>query len=210
MRMAVQDRRRALAAAALRVLERDGIARTTARAIVAEAGMSLASLHYAFASRDDVLRAAVALVVADERRALEGVLDVNAQARGPAALEALVRDGIACYLDTIDEHPGREHGMLELSLHAARSSATVDLAHDQYRRYRALARAMLTAAAEATSMRFTSDVDDLAVMVVAVCDGLTIARIVDGAAAPTALDRLVAALVTDAVPAAHEQVGASA
>ena len=55
-RLAVAERRAALVEAALRVMVRGGLAAGTTRAIVAEAGMSLASFHYAFSSRDELLR----------------------------------------------------------------------------------------------------------------------------------------------------------
>ena len=52
-RVSAPSRREALIEAALRVMERDGLTAGTTRAIVAEAGMSLASFHYAFSSRDE-------------------------------------------------------------------------------------------------------------------------------------------------------------
>jgi AcrR family transcriptional regulator len=48
------------------VIARDGLAAATTRAIVAEAGMPLASFHYAAPSRDELLRDVVELVVAEE------------------------------------------------------------------------------------------------------------------------------------------------
>ena len=50
------ERRASLARAARTVIARDGLAAATTRAIVAEAGMPLASFHYAVASRDELLR----------------------------------------------------------------------------------------------------------------------------------------------------------
>ena len=40
---------------ALTVIARDGVHAATTRAIVAEAGMALASFHYAFRSRDELI-----------------------------------------------------------------------------------------------------------------------------------------------------------
>ena len=65
-RIPATERRAALADAALIVIARDGVAAATTRAIVAEAGMPLASFHYAVASRDELLRDVVDLVVAGE------------------------------------------------------------------------------------------------------------------------------------------------
>ena len=72
-RIPAAERRAALAAAARTVIARDGLAAATTRAIVAEAGMPLASFHYAVASRDELLRDVVELVVADEGTAAADV-----------------------------------------------------------------------------------------------------------------------------------------
>lgn len=57
-RIPVEERREALIDAAFRVIGEQGLSRASTRAIVAEAGMSLASFHYAFESRDQLLEAA--------------------------------------------------------------------------------------------------------------------------------------------------------
>ncbi|MFP3394334.1 TetR family transcriptional regulator, partial [Brevibacillus sp. SIMBA_076] len=54
-RIPVADRRMALVQAALRLIARDGVAAATTRRIVAEAGMPLASFHYVFSSRDELM-----------------------------------------------------------------------------------------------------------------------------------------------------------
>ena len=65
-RVSSADRRAALVRAALRVIDRDGVHGATTRAIVAEAEMSLASFHYVFQSRDEMIRELIAFVVQDE------------------------------------------------------------------------------------------------------------------------------------------------
>lgn len=198
MRMSVSQRRSALAEAALRVLSTQGLQATTTRAIVAEAGMSLASLHYAYPSRDALLREAVAIVVADERTALESALAVAEDAgTGPAALERLVVAALEGYLATIDAHPGREHGMLEVTLASARSDELAGVAREQYAQYRALVATMLEVAATRTGMRWLRDVDELASTIVAIGDGLTIARIVEGSA-PAGIEVIAAAIAAQA------------
>ena len=49
------DRRGEIVQAALRVIADQGMQGATTRAIVAEANMPLASFHYAFASRDEMM-----------------------------------------------------------------------------------------------------------------------------------------------------------
>ncbi len=74
-------RRAAILQAALRVVGREGAAALTHRAVAAEAGVPLAATTYYFASKDELLREAFALAVADDVAALR------------RAAEELGRDG---------------------------------------------------------------------------------------------------------------------
>jgi AcrR family transcriptional regulator len=94
-RVPVPTRREALIEAALRVMERDGLTAGTTRAIVAEAGMSLASFHYAFASREELLRELVQRVVGQEQLLLELTL---LAVRRPD-LRSIAGDQYRAYLD---------------------------------------------------------------------------------------------------------------
>lgn len=211
MRIPVEQRRAALAEAALRVVARDGVAAATTRAIVAEAGMKLASFHYAYRSRDEVFREVVSLVVDGERSAAAAVLDdadaEGPESGGPIALERLVRRGLAAYVDTVRAEPGREQGMLELTFLALRSPELDGVAAEQYTRYRGLVGELLAAAAAAAGMRWTLPLETLARTVVALSDGLTIAALVDGGDArlDEALDLVTPAIVAHAVPDAPSE-----
>src|SRR5215469_1182658 len=57
-RKSAKDRREELTEAAVRVLVRDGVTGATTRAIAAEAGVALATLHYCFSSREELLEEA--------------------------------------------------------------------------------------------------------------------------------------------------------
>jgi AcrR family transcriptional regulator len=69
--MSQVDRRRQLIEAAIRVLQRDGIDQVTTRAIATEAGAPLASIHYTFGSKDEIVRAAFEQVITDLLAELE-------------------------------------------------------------------------------------------------------------------------------------------
>ncbi|MFD5600622.1 TetR/AcrR family transcriptional regulator [Leucobacter sp. NPDC058333] len=198
MRVPVASRRRALIDAALVVISRDGLAAATTRAIVAEAGMSLASLHYAFPSRDALLEAVIDLVVEQEREAVMSALAAPSFEAPRPDLGTVLRDGLGLYLATIDRHPGREHGMLEFTLHAARSGSPA--AALQYLKYEGVVAELLIAAAEASGMRWKAPVSELAILVIALSDGLTISRIVHGDVPAVASEVLVTALMTQAEP----------
>lgn len=177
--MAVADRRRALVDAAVRVIARDGVAGATTRAVVAEAGMSLASLHYAFPSREHLLEAVVAEVTVQERLAAEvGLLPLPA-APGARSLEDVVRDGLERYVELLEADPQREQALLELALYAMRTPGQRASIVAQYDVYRTSAAASLTAAALATGSRWTVPLDDAARALVMVTDGLTTAWLAD-------------------------------
>ncbi|MCS5496518.1 TetR family transcriptional regulator C-terminal domain-containing protein [Cnuibacter physcomitrellae] len=171
--MNVQERRARLVRAAFTVIAERGIAGATTRAITAEAGMALASFHYAFASRDELLTTLIADAVESETSALE------VTTRDHASLEDVLVAGLSAYLDGLKADPHRERAMLELTQHAVRDPDTRALAVRQYERYRMLARRSLEAAADRTGSEWLVPVDELAAQLVALTDGLTLAWLVD-------------------------------
>ncbi|MGY1725401.1 TetR/AcrR family transcriptional regulator [Geodermatophilus sp. SYSU D01062] len=193
-RLPAAQRRAALVEAALRVMARDGLAAGTTRAVVAEAGMPLAAFHYAFASRDELLRELVARVVGRELAAATAGLD-------PAAgLAGCLRAAAAGYLDHLEREPGAEALMLELTLHAVRDPALRPVAAEQYRAYTAAATRLLEEAAAATGATWRRPVPELARLLVTVVDGATTTWLVDRDTAATraVLDAAVDQLVTSA------------
>ncbi|MEO5535517.1 MAG: TetR family transcriptional regulator C-terminal domain-containing protein [Pseudolysinimonas sp.] len=168
-RMSATDRREALARAALTVVARDGIQAATTRAIVAEAGMPLASFHYAVPSREDLLRDVVELVVAGEGAATFGSLAIEAD-----DIRGAIRSVLGSYLDLVRADPGREQAMFELTQHALRSPGLADLPAAQYAAYRELATTLLQVGADRYRVRWDVPLGDLAVLATALSDGATL------------------------------------
>jgi DNA-binding transcriptional regulator YbjK len=194
--MSQRERREALIDAALRVVARRGLAAATTRAIVTEAGMPLASFHYAFSSRDELIGELVSHVVAHEERALAPVM------AAPAAmsLRDALRAGLDGYFRALTADPDRERAMFELTQYAMRTPALAGLAKHQYERYDALASSALQRAAELSGSMWTVDVDKLAATLVAMTDGITIGWLVrrDDAAAAFGMDIVADALARKA------------
>lgn len=189
-RIAAADRRARLAEAALDVAAREGLTAATTRAIVAEAGMPLASFHYAVPSRDALLRDVIGLVVDREREAAGALL-------GDAVdLPGALRDALGGYLDLVRRDPGREQAMFELTQHALRTPGLDDLPREQYESYRAVARALLADGAERVGVRWVVPLDDLARLLVSLTDGITLAWLADrdDEAAERALDLAAVAI----------------
>ncbi|HEY0214962.1 MAG TPA: TetR family transcriptional regulator [Cellulomonas sp.] len=188
-RIPVEDRRRALVGAAIRVIAREGVPAATTRAIVAEADMPLASFHYAFTSRDELLVAVIEQVTEQERLAAEvrfRPLPGPGAGSGPDAepggapvgagrptVEQVVRAGLESYLDLLVAEPLREQALLELSMYALRTPGLEHVVQAQYATYRRAAAATLRSAAEITGAPWTVPEDELAQLLVTVVDGLT-------------------------------------
>lgn len=172
-RVSSAERRAALVRAALRVIDRDGVHGATTRAIVAEAEMSLASFHYAFRSRDEMIRELIAFVVQDEQRVSLEALDPDADIR------SAVRAGIQAYFDLLRAHPSREQALQELVQYSLRTPGLEELPRAQYASYFHTARVLLEHGAELTGVEWTLPIDQLARILIAITDGLTIAWLAD-------------------------------
>jgi AcrR family transcriptional regulator len=172
-RLPVAERRELLLDAALRVVAEHGISGATTRAIVAEAGVSLASFHYAFASRDELIAELVNSVVAGEEMVLSRL-----ELRGGSMRDTL-REGLLHYFDVLRAHPLREKAMFELTQYAMRSPELQPLAKVQYERYYALAEQALDIAASSTGLRWSRPAAEIATILVVLTDGLTIGWLVN-------------------------------
>lgn len=200
-RIAATERREALVRAALAVIARDGVHAATTRAITAEAGMSLASFHYAVPSRDDLLRDVVEYVVGRQDEAAFGSLALDAP-----TLRSAVRSVLGSYLDIVRADPGREQAMFELTQHALRTDALKEFPAAQYGVYRDLAHRLLEAGAARYRVRWDAPLPDLAALVISLTDGATLAWLAtrDDAAVERLLDIAAAAITAHAIPATEE------
>lgn len=197
-RTPVEERRRALIAAAFRVVASQGLSAASTRAIVAEAGMSLASFHYAFESRDELIDLLITEVLAKEEKAV-----LPAVLTGKTLVE-LLAEGLMGYLDHLRADPFHEQAMLELTQYALR--ARPPLARDLYAQYTRIAAASLELAAEHTGHCWTVPLPTAAKLLVSLTDGLTLSWLVDRDDARAeeivaAAARAVAALAQPALPA---------
>ena len=172
-RVSSVERRVALVRAALRVIDRDGVHGATTRMIVAEAGMSLASFHYAFRSRDEMMRELVAFVVQDEQRVSLEALDPDADIR------SAVRAGMQAYFELLRAHPSREQALQELVQYSLRTPELEHLPRAQYASYFHTARVLLERGAENAGVQWSLPIEQLARILIAITDGLTVAWLAD-------------------------------
>ena len=142
-------RRALLLAAALRVVERDGVAAVTHRAVAKEAGLAATAGTYYFATVDELL---VAVITAGAHRFADSV-------RALLPAEPSIRDFAALAAGYLAEHRGRTIAEYELYLLAARRPEL-----------RPAARLWLSAARELLA-RWSTDEATLRAALAA-CDGL--------------------------------------
>ncbi|MDB5726768.1 MAG: hypothetical protein JWQ16_3522 [Novosphingobium sp.] len=196
-RLPADQRRAALVQAALTVIARDGVHAATTRAIVAEAGMALASFHYAFRSRDELIREVISFVVDQQE-------DVSRAALVPSHdLRSSVRAGLQAYFDLLRAHPEREQAMFELMHYSMRTPELGKLPAVQHGSYQAAARALLEHGGAALDVEWTRPIDEIARILVALTDGLTYAWLADrnDAAAGTLIDSIADVMAGYAVGA---------
>ncbi|QDZ14428.1 TetR/AcrR family transcriptional regulator [Humibacter ginsenosidimutans] len=169
-RMSVAERREALVAAALRVIARDGVHAATTRAIAGEAGMPQASFHYAFESRDELMREVVRHVVEQEEGS---ILPAMAPQSAPTDMRQALRSGLQHYFAGVTADPDHERAMFELSQYSQRTPGAEHLARLQYESYVELAVSSLTAAAQLVDSSWTRPIDEVARLLIGLTDGLT-------------------------------------
>ena len=200
-RMAAIERREALARAALAVIARDGVHAATTRAIVAEAGMPLASFHYAVASRDELLRDVVELVVSSQDSAAFGTLELDAP-----DIRTAVRGVFGSNLDILRADPARQQAMFELTQYALRTPTLDGFPDEQYGVYRALAGRLLEAGAARYRVQWDVPVADLAELAVALSEGVTLTWLAtrDDDAAERLADLAADAIAAHAIPRDQE------
>ena len=172
-RMSAADRRLALLDAAFRVIAAEGVSGATTRAIVAEAQMSLASFHYAFTSRDEMMRELIGHVIQNQTVAAFSTL------RYGNDLRTAIRDGLQAFLEVVIADPGHEQTMFELMQYSLRTPELGGLPREQYTGYRSAGAGLLETAAADTGMSWLVPLDDVARMVVTMTDGITLAWLAD-------------------------------
>lgn len=191
------QREEQIVAAAVRVLSTVGVAGTTLRAVAAEAGIALGTMHYVFPSKDKLLRAVITAVTADVSSALQLDLPVD---RGVAHV---LRASVMNFWSTLVENDiGLQIMQYELAMHSARTEGPGGLARLQYQRYTELVAEFCEEAARIAGERCAVDFGTLGRLSLAVMDGLIVQYVAspDPERARRDLDRAVDMVVAFADP----------
>lgn len=186
-----------IVAAARAVLIRDGVAKTSLRAVAAEAGIPLGTLQHVFPSKQQLLQAVIERVVDDISDVLRRTAETD------AGLAHAIRNGMRNFWSALvtDE---RELQVLqyELVTHALRTPGLEDLARIQYERYTEAVRQWCAEAADRARETSAVPLDRLARVILGAVDGLILQHVAhpDPARSAADLDTVADMVVALAAP----------
>lgn len=189
------EREEQIVAATLRVLRTVGIAHLTLRAVAAEAGVALGTLHYVFPTKEQLLRAVIDVVIRDLTDVMSAGIDLD---RG---LEHAMRQSMLNYWHhLVESDPQGQIMQYELTTYSLRAETA--LARSQYDSYVTVASKVFEQAATTASEKCAIGFDDLARLSVAGADGLILQYLADPDhdRAMADLDRLVTLVCSLAAP----------
>lgn len=172
--MSAEERRGRLVEAAITVMTRDGVARATTRAIVAEAGMPLGLFHYCFRSKEELLENVIRTI---NTHAMERVAEM---ADPRPTLRETLRAGVQGYWEHVLAHPAEHRLTYELTQYALRQPGLEGLARTQYELYVATLTSFLDDLADRLDVSYSLPTPVLARYVLTVVDGLTLNWIILG------------------------------
>lgn len=194
------ERRKDLIEAGLKVIAREGMHGATVRAIVAEAGVPLATFHYVFHSRDEMIGEAYAYVVLPDADAQEPPVPAS------ATLHEVVRALFHDWVDRLAARPEFELAIMEIMAYCRRSPELEHLPAEVQQRYVEAVSGLIAAACERTGVQPARPLEEIATLVLHISDGVTyhLLRTGDEDAARRFVDEAAPMLTAAIESAAHE------
>lgn len=189
-RMKASERRTALVEATIRLISRDGLAAASTRAIAAEAGMPLSSLHYVFDSRDQLIALAI------RELAIDLGLRIDVEQIDFTSLRSAVRSTIGQSVEHINADPDALLAIHECALYAARTPSLRQIGPDSWAEEGRMVRYFLELLGLKLGLRWTVPIDQLASMVLLITEGMAYVwlKIRDNATSWLGIDAVVATL----------------
>lgn len=161
-RIPAEQRRRELTAVAHTVMARDGAFGLTTRAVAKEAGVPHGSVHYAFHSKDELIRAVVREHAASPPEQATGSAAAPVQTEQVVSPEGILHAAFASYADNLIGDPWEEAAQQELALMCARDEQLRVIMQESNASYRELIGSILDYLAAATGKTWAQPADMLA------------------------------------------------
>ena len=165
-RMNVDERRGKLIDAAIVVMLREGVARTTTRAIVTEAGMTTGAFHYCFFSKEELELEVMRVLNGRAFDAVVAQLDHDATGAG------LIERVVGAFVGALVRDPSQRQLTFELTLHALRTPGLRDAAVKHYRSRLDGAEVFLADMARSGGFEWRLPPNDLARLCISVAEGV--------------------------------------
>ncbi|HTF51678.1 MAG TPA: TetR family transcriptional regulator [Pseudonocardia sp.] len=172
-RVQAKVRREQLIDAAVRVATRDGVAAATTRAIATEAGASLASVHYCFESKQELLQEVLISIIN------ELASDWSTEPPAGASVADMLRADLGALWAVVEREPGKQQVTYELTHYALRTEGLEELAQWQYQVYYARSGERLRQIAARAGVEWTVPLPTLTRMLMNMIDGLVLGWLVD-------------------------------
>ena len=177
MRVSAEDRKEQLIAATVKLIRREGVQSVTIRAIAKEANAPLATAHYCFSNKEELMEAAVAAWFKNLSRFSSGV-PVH------LGLRKAVEQAAEGYWRALEEEPESILSEIELILWATRNAAVSPLAAKIYPAYEAELGNIFSSAARTAGEECRLEFTALVRMFLMIYDGTAIQYMTD----PKAID----------------------
>lgn len=196
-RKSALERRGELIEAGLRVIAREGMHGATVRAIVAEAEVPLATFHYVFDSRDQMIGEAYAYIAVLPEDDLAEVLPED------ATPEEAVRALLLLWFGRFLEHPEYELAIMEIMAYCRRTPQLAQLPAEVQERYLEVVVGGVELLRERFGRSGAPSARDVATLFLHTTDGITYSwlRTRDTAASHRAIDVAVPVLAAATVGA---------
>lgn len=167
-------RRPQLIAAARTALARDGVSKTSLRAVAAEAGVPLGTLQYVFPTKELLLRAVIEDVVDEIARVLTSLTDAE------HGLEHTIRTALTSFwCQLVESERGLQLMQYELTTYSLRNAGQEELARWQYERYADVIAEWCQMAASNAGETCRVPFGQLARVILAGMDGLILQHVCD-------------------------------
>lgn len=177
MRVAASDRKEQLIAATVELMRREGVQSVTMRAIAKEANAPLATAHYCFSDKDELMEKAAEAWLKNFSRFSS---DVPVHLGLRKAVEQ-VAEG---YWRALEEEPSNILAEIELILWATRNAAVSPLAAKIYPAYEVELGTIFSAAANSSNDQCLMEIPTLVRLFLMIYDGAALQYLTD----PTATD----------------------
>lgn len=176
MRVPAEERKEQLIAATVELMRREGVQSVTVRAIAKEANAPLATAHYCFGGKDEIMDAAAEVW-------LKNVSSLSGNVQVELGLRKAVEQLAEGYWRALEEEPASLLAEIELVLWATRNSPVSPLAAKIYPAYEVELRKLFSSAAKSNGEECLIGFPTLVRSFLVIYDGAVIQYLTDPKAA---------------------------